>query len=193
MINKRRKSTMIIAVTGHRPNKLGNAYKPMHPTNIKLGKLMRKFILEKSVYKKETNSFETDELVWLVSGMALGADTIWAMVALKLRKEFPDKFRVECAIPCLNHPNRWNKEDQERHAMISESADFSEVITKEEYKPYMMQVRNEYMVNKADVLLAIWDGTKGGTANCVNYAKKKNVKIYRYHPFMMDDYIEYLY
>jgi len=35
-----------------------------------------------------------------------------------------------------------------------------------------MQKRNEYMVDNADIVIAVWDGTKGGTCNCVRYAKK---------------------
>ena len=45
-----------------------------------------------------------------------------------------------------------------------------------------MQRRNEYMVDKADTLIAVWNGTSGGTANCVKYAKKKGVDIVRLDP-----------
>ena len=33
-----------------------------------------------------------------------------------------------------------------------------------------MQLRNEAMVNDCDLLLALWNGTSGGTANCIRYA-----------------------
>jgi uncharacterized phage-like protein YoqJ len=39
---------------------------------------------------------------------------------------------------------------------------------------YKMQVRNEWMVNHANILLALWDGSTGGTYNCIQYAMKKN-------------------
>ena len=40
-----------------------------------------------------------------------------------------------------------------------------------------MQTRNEWMVDKADVVIACFDGTNGGTANCVNYAREKNKEL----------------
>ena len=46
------------------------------------------------------------------------------------------------------------------------------------YHPAKMQKRNEFMVDNCDILIALWNGTSGGTKNCINYAKKKeNVQI----------------
>lgn len=39
------------------------------------------------------------------------------------------------------------------------------------YEPWKMQERNEQMVDACDHLLALWNGSHGGTANCVKYAK----------------------
>lgn len=36
----------------------------------------------------------------------------------------------------------------------------------------LFQQRNQWMVDRADAVLAVWDGSPGGTANCVNYARK---------------------
>jgi uncharacterized phage-like protein YoqJ len=38
-----------------------------------------------------------------------------------------------------------------------------------------MQRRNEWMVDRADKLVALWDGSWGGTFNCIEYARKKGV------------------
>lgn len=40
-----------------------------------------------------------------------------------------------------------------------------------------MQKRNEYMVNLADKVIAVWGGSSGGTANCVRYAKSVGKEI----------------
>ena len=45
------------------------------------------------------------------------------------------------------------------------------------YTPACLQLRNEYMVDHADELIAVWDSSPSGTANCVNYAKRKNVPV----------------
>ena len=42
-----------------------------------------------------------------------------------------------------------------------------------------MQIRNQWMVDNCELLIAVFDGTSGGTANCVNYAKsiRKNTVV----------------
>ncbi len=51
----------------------------------------------------------------------------------------------------------------------------------EEYKSDNINVkldnRNKYMVNNSDYVLAVWNGSSGGTYNCIKYAKKQNKKI----------------
>jgi uncharacterized phage-like protein YoqJ len=42
------------------------------------------------------------------------------------------------------------------------------------------QLRNEFMVDGADVLAAFFDGSQGGTANCVRYASKVGKKVVRF-------------
>jgi uncharacterized phage-like protein YoqJ len=36
-----------------------------------------------------------------------------------------------------------------------------------------MQKRNEMMVDDCNLLLTLWDGSDGGTANCLGYARRK--------------------
>lgn len=38
------------------------------------------------------------------------------------------------------------------------------------------------MTDKADLVIALYDGTKGGTKNCVDYAKKRNKEILIINP-----------
>lgn len=42
-----------------------------------------------------------------------------------------------------------------------------------EYHISKMHNRNQFMVNQSKFVIAVWDGSSGGTSNCVNYAKKK--------------------
>jgi uncharacterized phage-like protein YoqJ len=110
--------------------------------------------------------------------MALGADTIFAFAALKYRNDNPSKnIIVECAIPCRNHTNKWNQESKDRYLRVLEEADIITKVSNEIYQPHLMQIRNEYMVNKCNKLLAIWDGSSGGTGNCVKYARKISKEI----------------
>ena len=40
-----------------------------------------------------------------------------------------------------------------------------------------MKTRNVWMVNNSFKLITVWDGTTGGTGNCVKYAKKHGNEI----------------
>ena len=55
---------------------------------------------------------------------------------------------------------------------ILSKPDIVKLVSDEEYKPWLMQKRNEYMVDLSDKVAAVWDGSKGGTGNCVRYAEK---------------------
>lgn len=46
------------------------------------------------------------------------------------------------------------------------------IVCPGEYAPAKMQKRNEWMVRESDFILACWDGSPGGTANCVRYGEK---------------------
>ena len=45
-----------------------------------------------------------------------------------------------------------------------------------------MQKRNEEMVDRCDLLIGVWDGSKGGTYNCINYAIDHGREIVRINP-----------
>lgn len=84
------------------------------------------------------------------------------------------------AIPFKGQELAWQPKNQayynrllnECHEIVyvSEPSDFGWVGTK-------MQKRNKWMVDRCDVLLAMWDGSDGGTANCIRYAYKKRTKV----------------
>lgn len=147
---------MKICVTGHRPNKL-YGYNLSDPRWQKLKKQFKQIL-------KENNCDEA------ITGMALGVDTVFALAALELKDEGYG-IKLHCAIPCKNHSCKWIKESVDQYNEILSKADIVNLVSDEEYKPWLMQKRNEYMVNLADKVIAVWDGSSGGTANCVRYAK----------------------
>lgn len=158
---------MIIAVTGHRPNKL-YGYNLNNKKNLELKEKLKKILID-------------NKCTEAITGMALGVDTIFALAVLELKDEGYN-IKLHCAIPCRNHSSKWIKESVDLYNDILSKADVVKLVTDETYKPYLMQVRNEYMVDLADKIIAVWDGSSGGTANCVKYAQKKNKEIIRIIP-----------
>lgn len=113
--------------------------------------------------------------------MALGVDTVFALAVLELKLEgYP--IQLHCAIPCQNQDKFWKQPDKERYHMILEKADIVTMVTNAPYTPFCMQQRNEYMVNHSDKVIAVWNGSSGGTKNCIDYAKKQKKEIIWFFP-----------
>jgi len=156
-----------ICVTGHRPGKMYG----YDLSDVRYLALKEKF---KELLMRE-NCREA------ISGMALGVDTVFALSVLELKEEgYP--IRLHCAIPCRNQSKKWFPASVNLYNQILAKADIVRLVSDEEYKPYLMQKRNEYMVDLSDKVIAVWDGSTGGTGNCVAYAKKKEKEILRIMP-----------
>lgn len=157
---------MIIGVTGHRPDKLYG----YDLNNIR-------YINMKNYFKSTFINKKCDEVI---SGMALGVDTIVAISILELKEEGYN-IKLTCALPCRNQESKWIKQSIDLYHTILSKAD-NIVYVSETYNTNAMQKRNMYMVDHSDEMIAIWDGSSGGTSNCVSYAKKKKKNIYRVLP-----------
>lgn len=66
--------------------------------------------------------------------------------------------------------------------MIINESDEVYYVSEERYTHWCMNKRNEWMVDNSDLVIAVWDGTKGGTANCVRYAVKQGKEITKLEP-----------
>lgn len=148
---------MIIAFTGSRPNKLGG-YKTPNPIFNKVCKGIEKYLIELQPEK-------------IISGMAQGTDIWAAKIAVKLKIPFI------AAIPFIGQESIWPASSQEEYHSLLKLAAKQVIVSKGTYSAEKMQVRNQWMVDNSDLLIAVWDGSSGGTANCVKYAKSKNKTI----------------
>lgn len=145
---------MIVAFTGHRPNKLGG-YKLPNPTYIHVCRQLEKTLLE----------LKPSEAI---SGMALGIDQ-WAVnVCHKLGIPFT------AAVPFLGQEKAWPEASQNTYHKLLKLASKTVIVCEGGYEAIKMQKRNEWMVDNCNTLIAVWDGTPGGTGNCINYAKSVN-------------------
>lgn len=80
--------------------------------------------------------------------------------------------KLHCAVPCRNQEAKWLPESKRLYKSILDRADLVILVTDAPYSPWLMQARNHYIVEMSDQLLAVWDGSRGGTANCIDYAQK---------------------
>lgn len=141
---------MIICGTGHRPDKLGGYSEENRKKLVEFA--------DRMIIKYEPTL--------LISGMALGWDQALAEAAARLT------LRFHAYVPFPGMHQRWPKESQHLFHALMHSADKIVTCSEEPYAAWKMQVRNERMVNDSDRVLALWNGTTGGTSNCVGYANK---------------------
>ena len=113
---------------------------------------------------------------YFISGGALGVDQDFAEAVLRAKQMHPE-IQLELAVPCKTQTTHWNEIERLRYHFILELAD-KVVVLSQHYTRFCMQRRNEYMVNKSDLILAYWNGEEsGGTWNTISYAKRARKKI----------------
>jgi uncharacterized phage-like protein YoqJ len=155
---------MTLAITGHRPNKLGDDYNLTSPL---IGWLKTAIV---EIVKREKATL-------LITGMALGIDTLFARIAYEYKIPFV------AAVPFPGQENAWPRKSQFEYKFLLSKAAKVEIVSNGEYSAWNMQLRNRWMVDNSDALIAVWDGTPGGTANCYKYAAEKVDKIiFRINP-----------
>lgn len=157
---------MIISGTGHRPSKLGG-YNIPNPIFNYICKTAEGIILKENPDK-------------IITGMALGWDTWLARISYKLGIPFI------AAVPFIGQESIWPKESQKQYNQLLKLASEVIIVSDGEYSSKKLQIRNEWMVNNSDKVLAVWDGSNGGTGNCVNYAKSINKDIIIINPNTKD-------
>ena len=152
----------VVSGTGHRPDKLGG-YEFNAPKRIWIRKEVQKLI-------------ELLEPQYCISGMALGFDQDLAMVCVEMQVPFV------AAVPFEGQEFSWPRASQEFYRELLSYAYCKYVVCGGGYSPHKMQLRNQWMVDNCDVLIAAWDGSRGGTYNCVEYAMEVKRTIARINP-----------
>jgi uncharacterized phage-like protein YoqJ len=104
------------------------------------------------------------------NGMAMGFDLLAAECVLLLKKKYP-QIRLIACIPCYGQERYFSEEDKARYIHLLKVAD-EKVVLSENYYKWCMQVRDQYMVDHADILLAYCKKETGGAAYTVRYFKK---------------------
>ena len=157
----------ICCCTGHRPKGFAWDYgdKTLRAHKDYLGYLA--YLLEE---------FINDGYEQFVCGGAIGADMNFAEAVITLRKKYP-QIRLEIVVPCKNQDRKWRETDKERYQFILQQADETNVLFSR-YTPWCYDKRNKYMVDKSNLVLVVWNGTKtGGTYQTKKYAEKKGKEL----------------
>ena len=152
------KRTHRACFTGHRPEKLKRSESAIR---IDLEFQIRRAIADgQSVY---------------ITGMARGVDIWAAQIVLKLRDD-GHNVKLMCACPYDGFERGWSYDWQRQYRHVLASADFVKFVCTG-YSRSCFQVRNEWMVNHAAKVIAVFNGEKSGTKNTIDYAARIGVPV----------------
>jgi len=153
---------MIVCFTGHRPQKIGGFDIP-NPTYNHICSEIRKHLINIRPEKA-------------ISGMAIGVDQWCSEICNELNIPWI------AAVPFKGQENIWTKKSQDKYNQLLNQAVEVVIVCEGGYEPWKMQKRNEWMVDHSDAIVGVWNGSPGGTSNCMRYAHQLNKMIYRISP-----------
>lgn len=158
--------------SGHRPDKLPSGYREEETA---LSPLRRALAL--AIDEAVADGYTT-----FLCGMAQGADRLAAENILQ-RRRLGAPLRLVAALPCPQQDARWPRRRQELYRRLLEQIPPQDrFVACDRYTPYCMNGRNLWMVEHATRLIAVFDGSPGGTANTVRHAAEHGLSIVRLNP-----------
>jgi uncharacterized phage-like protein YoqJ len=172
----------VVAFTGHRPPRLGG-YGPGE--NSRIARNVRAVLAH--VVRRIIAAHP--EGVTFLSGMAQGVDTRAAEIVIAQRTAGAQGVGLIAVVPFEGYEERlWPQAAQEQYRTILARADEVVVLQRPSGVPTRGQAtgwlhaRNRWMVDRADLLVAVFDGSPGGTAETVSYAHRRGVPVMRIDP-----------
>jgi len=154
-----------VCVTGHRPAKIGG-YDEENPTRVWVKNALKEVV-------------ETLKPNYAYSGMALGVDQDFAVVCIEAGIPF------DAVLPFQAQEAKWPEASQFMYWRLIKQARTKHVVCDPGYAAWKLQRRNEWLVDAIDddgIVIAVWDGSQSGTANCVRYAHQSDRRVVRINP-----------
>ena len=145
--------------TGHRPDKMELGEKEIKP------------LLEKAIDEAIADGYVT-----FITGMAMGTD-IWAAEIVLERKNQNKDIHLICALPHPNFEKGRSAAEKERFNKILKDADLVKEVN-DHYFAGCYQARNKWMVDNSSLIIALFNGGKGGTKNTLDYAERNGVNVF---------------
>ena len=135
--------------------------------------------LSREKLKASLRALLEEGVQYFYNGLAVGFDLLTAELLIELRMEFPDLHLCGC-IPFQGQERYFSAEDKRRYYKVLEECDDT-VVFYSEYQRGCYFTRNDYMVEKADLLFAYCFSKSGGAAYTVRaFQKKKGKENVRY-------------
>lgn len=163
---------MNVAFTGHRPESLPFGDDEQNET----------FLRIKQMLLEEIKYWAAQGYGTFYEGVARGMDIVFGeQVLLAKEQGYPD-IKLVGVIPFEEQAAHWNDAWRDRYFTLMANSD-DEVLISAHYTKECFHQRNRYMVDRSDVLIAVYDGLgSGGTAYTVQYAMDKGITLIVFDP-----------
>lgn len=110
-----------------------------------------------------------------ISGLCWGVD-IWAAELVLQRRKGDSSIHLIGAIPHPGFEKRWSAHWQQRYQSILREADLVRTITPSFSMGSYLE-RNKWMVDRSGLVIAVFNGERGGTKNTIDYAMAQGVPV----------------
>ena len=147
-----------VCFTGHRPEKLT------------LSENEVKERLSEQIRKAVSEGYTA-----FITGMAKGVD-LWAGQIVADLRGSGSEIRLIAASPYEGFGKGWSPEWRSLYLETLERADLVHYVCSE-YNKGCFMARNKWMVDHSSLVLAVYNGEKGGTRNTIDYARKQGIEV----------------
>ena len=163
MKNKEGALAKIVTVSGYKAFELG-IFKQGHPSITYIKKAIRKSL----------EGLVEEGVEWVVISGALGTELWAAEVVYDMQERDGIDLKVAVITPFLNQEEKWSEQNKEWYESVLAQADFIDSVSRKPYeKPWQLRLKNQFIIEKSDVLLLFYDVEKEGSPKfLLEYAKK---------------------
>lgn len=119
---------------------------------------------------KEIENLIKDGITDFYNGMAKGFDLTAANAVLKFKKKYPQIKLIAC-IPCYGQEKYFCEKDKKAYLSVLKKADEKITLAPAYYRG-CMQVRDRYMAERAQMMIAYCKKKEGGAAYTVKIFQK---------------------
>lgn len=129
----------------------------------------------KNAIKKTLVQTINEGCLHYLCGFDEGTDLIFAECLLELKKQYPNII-LESVLPYENQAEKWDEKTREKYYDLLSKCD-RETILQSHFDKDCFIKRNRYMVNKSDMLIAVYFDKLSNALFSLNYANHLGKRI----------------
>ncbi|WP_102274799.1 DUF1273 domain-containing protein [Cytobacillus massiliigabonensis] len=143
----------IAIISGYKPYEIG-IFKHDDPAVAFIKKAIRNQLI----------SLLEEGLQWVIISGQLGTELWAAEVVFELQLDDYPELQLGVITPFLNQEETWKEQNKEWYESILAQADFIDSVSRKPYEnPWQFRLKNQFFVEKSDVLLLFYDTEKEGS------------------------------